>query len=584
MARGKRRGNPGLSPRHPVRPDILTDAETILLPAVTHAVASTRVDLPVSGGGLAGGGLAGGELRGGDLVGGRLAGAPGRNEECVPARRWTLVSRLALLGILCLQAALSLRLRNSAFEDEALYLYVGRLEIAHLLHGVPLQINYADYLSGAPVLYPVLGAALNAVGGLALVRALSLAEMLAVTAMVYSVTRFLFNERTGLCAAALFAVTESAIFLANFATFDATCLFLLAGGTMLAVRTSRSRWPLCLLGAPFVALAVAVKYAGLLFVPTIAVLPALAGWPALRRRALAYPPAFCAVVAALLYAGMRLGGHEYLGALSVTTTSRAHGSTPTAVLLREAAEWGGVITVLAMIGAVAYARRTRTQPDEQIAPSGGPVWRALIGAVLAGTALLAPAYQIHLNTDVSLHKHVGFGLFFAAPMAGVGLARLIGDHFRRPQIGVGVWSLALVLGMSQSANLYYAWPPAGPFVRALSAYLEPNARYLVEVPEAPIYYLEGRADAQPAQFWSTYNIAYFTAKGRELTGISGFTAAVSAGYFHVIAYTGDTTPAVDSAIARTLKSSRSYRLVKVVHIHDSAGPVSYYIWVHHRGP
>lgn len=571
MAKGKRRGKPSFGPKHPVRPDVLTDAETILLPAVAHVAVSTRAELPVKG-----------PSSGGDLAAGGLAG--GRNEGYVPTRRRTVISRLALLGILCLQAALSLRLRNSAFQDEALYLYVGRLEIVHLLHGAPLRVNYADYFSGAPVLYPVLAAALNAVGGLALARALSLVEMLAVTAMLYSVTRFLFNERTGLCAAALFAVTESAIFLANFATYDATCLFLLASGTMLAVRTSRSRWPLCLLGAPVVALAVAVKYAGLLFVPTIAVLPALAGWPALRRRALVYPPAFCAVVAALLYVGARLGGHAYLAALSSTITSRAQGATPAPVVLRESVEWGGVVTVLAVIGAVAYARRTRTEPDEQIAPSGGPVRRALLGAVLTGTALLAPAYQLHLHTDISLHKHVGFGLFYAAPMAGVGLARLVGDHFRRPQMGIGIWSLALLLGMSQSAYLYHSWPSAGPFVRALSAYLEPNARYLVEVPEVPTYYLEGRADAQPAQFWTTYNITYFTSKGRELTGISGFTAAVDARYFHMVAYDGITTMTADAAIVRALKSSGSYRLVKVVRLRDSAGPVGYYIWVRKNGP
>jgi hypothetical protein len=33
-----------------------------------------------------------------------------------------VVSRFSLLAILCLQAVLSLRLRNTAFEDEALYL------------------------------------------------------------------------------------------------------------------------------------------------------------------------------------------------------------------------------------------------------------------------------------------------------------------------------------------------------------------------------------------------------------------------------------------------------------------------------
>jgi hypothetical protein len=69
------------------------------------------------------------------------------------------------------------------------------------------------------------------------------------------------------------------VFLGNFATYDARCLSLLAPAAWIAVRTSASRYPLFLLAAIPAALAVGMKYAGLLFVPTIAVLPALAGWP-----------------------------------------------------------------------------------------------------------------------------------------------------------------------------------------------------------------------------------------------------------------------------------------------------------------
>ena len=90
---------------------------------------------------------------------------------------------------------------NTAFEDEGLYLYVGHLEIRHFLHGAALQGDYPSYFSGAPVLYPVLGALADGVGGLAAARALSLLEMLAVTGLIYAMSRRLFNERVGLCAA-----------------------------------------------------------------------------------------------------------------------------------------------------------------------------------------------------------------------------------------------------------------------------------------------------------------------------------------------------------------------------------------------
>jgi Dolichyl-phosphate-mannose-protein mannosyltransferase len=491
---------------------------------------------------------------------------------------------MLLLGLLCMQAILSLRLHNTAFEDESLYLYSGHMELEHLLHGTALQGNYVSFFSGSPVLYPVLAAALDQVGGLALARALSLVEMLSVTTMLYSIARYLFNERAAVCAAGLFAVTEPAIFLGNFATYDATCLFLLASAARIAVLSSRYRWPLFMLAAPLAALAVAVKYAGALFVPTIALLPALAGWPVRGRRVLLYPPMFSIAVAGLLYGALRLGGHAYVVALQSTTTNRAQGTTPVTTILREGAEWGGVIFALAAIGTIAYVRRVRTESAEQIAPAGGPLWRALLGMVLTGTALLAPAYQAHLHTDVSFQKHIGFGLFFAAPIAGVGLARIMGDHFRRPQSGIAIWSVALVLGMTQSAYEYHEWPSSGAFVRAFSAYLKPDARYLVEVPEVPSYYLEDRPDAQPSQFASTFYIAFTNKQGQTLFGPAGFTAAVEAGYFQVIAYNDDVTPAADAALAQALKADHSYYLAAKVPISDVYGTATYYIWVKDHRP
>ncbi len=497
----------------------------------------------------------------------------------VAARRRTRVSRVILLAVLCLQAILSLRLHNTAFEDEALYVYSGHMELQHLLHGTALQGQYASYFSGSPVLYPVAAGFLNGLGGLAAARMLSLAEMLSITVLLYSLTRRLFNERIALCAAVLFSVSESAIFLGNFATYDATCLFLLACAAWIAVRTAGFRWPVFLMAAPVAALAVGVKYAGLLFVPTIAALPMLAGWPRRGRRVVLYPPAFVAAVAGLLYGALKLGGKPYMTAISSTTTNRVQGVTPVATLLRESAEWGGLIFLLALIGTAAYAWRIRTDPEELIAPAGGRFRRLCLGVVLSGTALLAPAYQAHLHTDISFQKHIGFGLFFAAPIAGLGLSRLLGDHFRRPHIAVGIWSLALVLGLVQSAHLYQVWPNSKQFVRAFSNYLKPHARYLVEVPEVPIYYLLGHADAQPRQFTSTFYINYRNSKRVLLSGTVGFTAAVDAGYFDVVAYNNEVTGAADAVLAQALSASKDYYLAAEIHITDVFGPGDYFIWV-----
>ncbi len=495
-----------------------------------------------------------------------------------PSRRRTWVSRAVLLSILCVQAALSLRMQNTAFEDEALYLYTGHLEIAHWLHGAALQGNYSSYFSGAPVLYPVLGAAADGLGGLAAARVVSLVAMLTTTALLYSLTRRLFNERVGLCAAVIFSVTESAIFLGHLATYDAPALCLIALASWITVRTAAFQWPVYLLAAPLVALAVAAKYAALLFVPAIVVLCGVAAWPERGRRALIPPVALTALTAGLLGGALLLAGPANTHALESTTTARVQGTTRAIVLLRDCLLWGGLPFALALIGAVAYAIRPRTEPGEEIAPPGGRFRRTALGVVLTGTALLAPADQIHLHTYVSLQKHIGFGLFFAAPMAGLGLARIVGDHFRRAQVGIAIWGAALLLGMVQADELFMAWPNSSLLVQEMTRYLKPGAHYLVEADEVPIYYLRRDRDAQPGQFTSTYVISYTNKEGRTLTGPTGFAAAVKAGYFRMVAYDGTITPAVDKVLARTLEADSSYRLVATIPETDSFGSGTCYVW------
>jgi 4-amino-4-deoxy-L-arabinose transferase-like glycosyltransferase len=504
---------------------------------------------------------------------------PARSEQgYTPSRRRTWVSRAVLLGILAMQAIFSLRLHNTAYLDEANYAFGGRMEIAHLFHGVPLPTDFASVYSGSPVLYPVLSAALNSIGGLLAARLFSLFEMLATTALLYAITRRLFNERAGLCAALLFSAAESTIFLGNFATFDASCVLLLALASWIMVRTSLSRWPLFLLAAPLAALAVATKYAGLLWVPTVAVLPALTAWPYHRRRAFAYPIVFGLAVAALLFGAVRWAGPAYLHAVETTTTARAHGDTPLHTLLWQAVQWGGLVFGAAVLGSVAYVWRPRTEPAEQIAPAGSRLRRAIMGLVLTGTALLAPAYQAHLRTNESFQKHIGFGLFFAAPMAGVGLARIVGDHFRRPQLAVAVWGFAILLGVTQSAQLFASWGNSRQFISALTRQLKPGSRYLIEDAQVPEYYLGGRRGAQPSQFHDTFSIVY-NDHGQILTGDLGFETAIEQGFFNVVAYNNAETANLDVLLARELEADPSYRLAAVVP--DTTADVhgAYYIWV-----
>jgi hypothetical protein len=119
---------------------------------------------------------------------------------------------LALL--IAVQAALTLRLiwTNTAFSDEALYLWAGRLELAHFLHGAPLPA-FSTYFSCSPLIYPPLAAVAAAASGLAGARVLSMAMMLAATVMLHGITRRPFDRRSAFFAAGLFAGLAGAQFL-----------------------------------------------------------------------------------------------------------------------------------------------------------------------------------------------------------------------------------------------------------------------------------------------------------------------------------------------------------------------------------
>ena len=75
-----------------------------------------------------------------------------------------------------MQAALSLALvwSNTAYIDEADYLWVGHLVIRHWLHGASWPSTLIKgSLSGSPFLYPPIGATVDSMGGLAAARILS---------------------------------------------------------------------------------------------------------------------------------------------------------------------------------------------------------------------------------------------------------------------------------------------------------------------------------------------------------------------------------------------------------------------------
>ncbi|MEV5146685.1 glycosyltransferase family 39 protein [Streptomyces sp. NPDC052727] len=493
------------------------------------------------------------------------------------SRRRAWVSRAVLLFVLAVQAVLSLRLSNTAFQDEALYLAAGHAELQHLLHGTPLPIDYAAYFSGSPQLYPVLAAVVDDRFGLTGARLLSLAFMLGTTALLYSFTRRLFNERAALAGAALFAVVQSTVVMGYFATYDAAAVFLLALATWIVVRTDRAPVAAVLLAAPVAALAVGVKYAAALYLPTIVVLALLTGWPHKGGKAFLRMLLLALGIGALLAAGMY--STDLLAGVRQTTTNRDHGSDSAAFLLQRSAQWGGLMFLTAVGGALSYVRRSRMNesPIAQRLGNPGWRWRALLGLVLCGTALLAPAYQVHLGTVVSLFKHVGFGLLFAAPMAGVGVTRLIGAHFRYPQLGIMLWTATLCLGISQADWRFGVWPDSSKMIQVIDSHVDREGHYLASTPEVPVYYL--REKTSHRQWQGVFALEYTDKKGTYHKGDAAYRAALRDGEFDLIVLDGLTNPRVDTVVADAVKGNPHYRLLADLPFRNSSGTGHYRIWV-----
>jgi 4-amino-4-deoxy-L-arabinose transferase-like glycosyltransferase len=462
--------------------------------------------------------------------------------------RGAAATRWPLLTVLFVQGVLSLRLvwTNTAFQDEALYLRAGHLEWARWLHQAPIP-NFPAYVSGAPVIYPPLGALADNIGGLAAARILSLCFMLGVTSLLWATTARLYGRRAALLAAGLFATLAGTQFLGAFATFDAVALFLLALAAWLAVRSAdchfRTRTALLVTAGAALAVADAVKYATTLFTPVVLAVVALAVWR--KHDGGTWLAALLTVLSAWLMmvaATVVAGGREYWLGIASSTLARPRSNVPVTTVLRSAYVWMSLILVLAVLGAVlASCRNTRGK---------------FLPAVLAAAALLVPAEQARLHTAVSLQKHVVFGAWFAAIAAGYAMARLSrvdpGSGWA-PVMALPIAASTLFGSMGQAAALYKAWPDAADAVHILRSAIHSHpGNYLAEDYDVEAYYL--RAEV-PWQRWS--NTYYFSYRG-ELPGTLSYQTAINSHYFSLVILNFGDTAAIDTQITADMRRTGSY--------------------------
>jgi hypothetical protein len=455
-----------------------------------------------------------------------------------------------LLAVLAVQAALSasmVRVRT-AFGDEALYLSAGHLEWSHWLHGTAIPA-YPTWFSGAPVIYPPVGAIADSLGGLAAARSLSLVFMLGVTCFAWgTATRLLADQRAAFFAAALFGALAPTLHLGSYATYDAPALLLLAAATWCAAGAGSGQHATrrIIAAGVLLALANATKYATTLYDPTVLAITVLSSWQDAGRRAALLRAAFLAgTAAAVLGVLLALGGPGYLTGISETTTARDHGTDTAALVLTDAWSWTAVVLVPALAAAAWCAARRR--------------WpQALLLAVLASSALLAPADQARLQTATSLNKHADFGAWFAAIAAGYLLSAL---SRRRLVLAAALAALVpvTVLGTVQ-ARAMVSWPDATGLVKVVRPLTAHGGHFLVETTDVLQYYLP-ETTWQQWSSTSTNNPQYYQ-------------QAIARHYFSVVVLGFNQTPAADYAIAFDLSQAGGYALTARVR----SGTTVFYVW------
>ena len=514
----------------------------------------------------------------------RAGSDPDRQVRGRNARRWW-----PLAAVLVVQAVLSIRLvhADTAFLDEAAYLWAGHLQWAHWLHGTSVP-PFSAYFSGAPVIYPPIAALADSIGGLAAARILSLIFTLLATTLLWGVVGRLYNQRAAFFACALFAVIGPTLHLGAFATYDAMALFLIALATWLVVladdegdATGR------MVAAGLVlALANAVAYASALFDPVVVLIAFLnayqkpGGKAAVRRIAI-----LVIVLVTVLLAGLLIGGSSYLHGIETTTVARVSGAASALTVLTDSWSWSGLILILAVGGIIASwaGRQDRA--------------RTWLLVVVTLAAILGPLEQARLHTAASLDKHVGLGAWFAAIAAGYAVDRFIGAaHGERKTrnfvLAACVLALAfpVALGASQSWSFSTDWPNADSFVAILRPLVShDNGRLLVEDPSIPEYYLPAGSDWM--RWSSTRNIVLPTGRSTggpsQAAGVVGpgnagtFAAYIAEGYFSLVALNYQDTTALDHSITTALRRNRHYHIVQVVPYGIEIPPLgqgTYVIW------
>lgn len=386
-----------------------------------------------------------------------------------PRATWRLL-RHPLTAICAVQAVLSLTLvwSNTAFGDEADYLWAGRLEWEHWLHGASWPSAYADqYLSGLPAAYPPLGAVADSIGGLAGARILSLGFMLGATLLLYLTASRLIGRRGAIIGSAFWALSEPALRLA-FATYDPLSVMLTALSAWLVVQTSyrRHSGALVALAAAALALANTTAYSGIVIDPVVICFAFLVWLPRAHAKKSLFQ-VICLAAGCALFFGLIMTASGSWRGLMFTIIHRSFSDHQSSLLvLNDIWQYSGLIICLAIMGIV-------------VAVGTEPWRRGSLIALLGCAAFIVPAVQLKDQTGWSLDKHLAYGIWFASIAVGYACNKLI-ELFPRSNWRFVAACCVVALAYPAASSwrsawqVYHSWANAKSFITSLAPIAREN--------------------------------------------------------------------------------------------------------------
>ncbi|HEU0024559.1 MAG TPA: glycosyltransferase family 39 protein [Thermoleophilaceae bacterium] len=402
---------------------------------------------------------------------------------------WRLAPWLVVAAFAAAETALVLSLGAGPTIDEGLYIAAG----LRTLGGHGISDGYLSWFSGS-LLWPAIAGVGYELSGLDGARLMALLSIVVAMVATVKATGNLFGRRARFFAALLLATNGPVLMLAHLAVYDALAVAAVATSLWCITEVARRDHRAWLVAAAMsLSLGVLAKYPTLLFAgPTLTALLVV-----LRRRQAVTDLTLFGFVFAAVPMILFLSEREQFSMLftnNLALQTESFGASPRTVAYAQA-YFTAVPALLALAGWLALPRRR------------------LLASVLASGVLGPVAYHLMSQNGVSDHKHVVYGLVFAAPLGGVGLAGASRDWLRRVAMVPALAAVAL-LGVAQMQRLDQGSPDLRPSVDYLRAHIKPGQELLINNSWPFIPYLyEGDLLASPWEVYDVYRVRSGQARG-----------------------------------------------------------------------